>query len=324
VSDIAARIVAPLAAALLAVLPAYAQHVTGAIGGFEPHFVDVDGIRTRYYDLGDGEPMVLVHGSGFTGTASANDWTPTLEGFARRFRVLAVDKLGSGLTGNPADPGDLTIAGEVDHLAAFIRTLELGPVHLVGHSRGAAATLLLAVNEPELVKTLILVSSASAGPPAGEEFARRRGRLVRDCPPENERGDGIRCSLASFSYDTSHITDTHVRAAAEMRAEPKSQRTLELMTPAQRRRNAEVTSRMLYDAYHRIGAEGALGKPVLLYWSKDDPQAVPAQGVALFDIIAEANPQTRLLMVNRAGHAHFRELPDEFVANVTHFVTSSE
>ena len=301
--------------------PAYAQSVTGAVDGFEPRFIDVGGIRTRFYDVGEGEPMVLVHGSGFTGTASANDWTLNLADLGRSFRVLAVDKLASGLTDNPVNDQDLTIAGEVDHVAAFIRELDLEPVHLVGHSRGAALTLLLAVNHPELVKSLVLVSSASAAPPAAEAFDRRRGRLVRDCPRETGTGDGIRCSLSSFSYDTSHISDAHVQAAADMWGQPKAQLTVRLMTAAQRQRNAAVTSEMLFDAYHQIVSEAGLQIPVLLYWSKDDPQAVPAQGYALYDIIAESNARTRLLMINRAGHAHFRERPEEFTRNVTHFVT---
>lgn len=310
-----------LALAVAGPISAPAQTVTGAVDGFEPRFIDVDGIRTRYYDVGDGEPMLLVHGSGFVGSASANDWTLNLRGLSGHFRVFAVDKLASGLTGNPHDYDDLTIAGEVEHLADFIRTIDLAPVHLVGHSRGAAATLLLAVDHPDLVRTLVLLSSASAAPPSGAEFGLRRARMAGHCPRESGNGNGIRCALGAFAYDSNQITDQHVDAALEMWREPKSQQTLQAMTPVQRQRNADVTSEMLFDAYHRIIAEDALPMPVLVYWAKDDPQAIPAQGYALYDIVAEKNPRARFLMINRAGHVHFREHPEEFNRNIVNFVT---
>ncbi|MBI2986589.1 MAG: hypothetical protein HYY45_07460 [Deltaproteobacteria bacterium] len=49
-------------------------------------FVDVDGFRTRYYEKGEGEAMVLIHGSRFFPWGSANTWTLNIEGLSKRFR----------------------------------------------------------------------------------------------------------------------------------------------------------------------------------------------------------------------------------------------
>ena len=65
-------------------------------------FIDVDGIRTRYYELGSGVPVVLCHGSNWEGAASANTWTLNLGGLAKSFHVYAADTLGTGMTDNPA------------------------------------------------------------------------------------------------------------------------------------------------------------------------------------------------------------------------------
>ena len=92
----------------------------GENGGFTAKFVDVNGVRTRYYEEGSGEPMVLVHGSGFAGTASANTWVPVLGLLAKRFHVYAPDKLASGMTDNPKSDADLNIRGEVQHIVDFI------------------------------------------------------------------------------------------------------------------------------------------------------------------------------------------------------------
>src|SRR5262245_8672802 len=71
-------------------------------GGLLAKFIDAGGIKTRYYDEGSGEPMVLVHGTGFSGVASANTWALNIPGLSARFHVYAPDKLASGLTDNPA------------------------------------------------------------------------------------------------------------------------------------------------------------------------------------------------------------------------------
>src|SRR5687767_2395041 len=55
-------------------------------------FIDVNGIRTRYFDGGTGEPLVLVHGGQWPSTASADTWAPIFDHLAARFHVYAVDK----------------------------------------------------------------------------------------------------------------------------------------------------------------------------------------------------------------------------------------
>jgi hypothetical protein len=63
-------------------------------------FVDVDGSRTRYFDKGSGEVLVLFHGS-HLGTndacESALDWELNFDRLAEWFRVIAVDKLGKAI-----------------------------------------------------------------------------------------------------------------------------------------------------------------------------------------------------------------------------------
>ena len=55
-----------------------------AVAGLEAKFVDVNGVRTRYYEYGEGEPMVLVHGGGRGTTSSANNWSPVIPLLASR------------------------------------------------------------------------------------------------------------------------------------------------------------------------------------------------------------------------------------------------
>ncbi len=286
-------------------------------GGFTARFIDVDGVRTRYYDEGDGEPLVLVHGSGFSGTASANTWALNIAGFARNFHVYAPDKLASGMTGNPASDDDLNIRGEVGHLRAFIQALGHQRVHLVGQSRGGGLAFLFTATHPEMVRTLVIVDSATAAPPAGDDRPSRRRRLFDNCAP---LPDGFECQQSALYYDPSPVSEEFVEAARFMASQPKAQETERRFTAELRQRNAIITSEMNHDAYHRILTQDILQMPVLLYWAQNDPSVLPMQAYSFFNILAETNPNARLLFTNRGGHFHYREQPEEFVHNVTSFI----
>ena len=64
-------------------------------------YVDVDGIKTRYFDKGEGEPLILLHGGNFGSNDAVDcawDWELNIDGLARWFHVYAVEKLGQGRT----------------------------------------------------------------------------------------------------------------------------------------------------------------------------------------------------------------------------------
>ena len=92
----------------------------------DARFVDVEGVRTRYFERGSGETVVLVHGGAFgstTGACSADDWDLNFDGLAKWFRVFAIDKLGQGYTGNPRTDDDYTMHATVQHAYATLRAL---------------------------------------------------------------------------------------------------------------------------------------------------------------------------------------------------------
>lgn len=98
-----------------------------------------------------GVPLVLVHGLGSTGRI----WELVAPLMARRFRVLAPDQRGHGLTTKPEtgyDWGDVS-----DDLIALLNALGLERVALVGHSWGADVALEFAVRHPQRLEVLGLV-----------------------------------------------------------------------------------------------------------------------------------------------------------------------
>src|SRR5262249_22183584 len=115
---VAARLLAPSARAT-------AASEEGAVAGLKPKLVDVAGVRTRYYEAGAGEPMILVHGEGFSGHSSANVWSKNLAGLGKRFHFFAADKLASGMTGNPLGDKGYNNQGEGEHAYQIIKGMRV-------------------------------------------------------------------------------------------------------------------------------------------------------------------------------------------------------
>jgi pimeloyl-ACP methyl ester carboxylesterase len=85
-------------------------------------FIDVNGIRTRYFEKGAGPIVVLFHGGHFGSHDAADcaeDWNLNFDGLAQWFHVYAVDKIGQGYTDNPKRDEDYTMATVVQHAYGF-------------------------------------------------------------------------------------------------------------------------------------------------------------------------------------------------------------
>ncbi|HEY70203.1 MAG TPA: alpha/beta fold hydrolase [Anaerolineae bacterium] len=109
-----------------------------------------------YYEtFGQGDPMVLIHGLG----SSSRDWEGQIGYFSRQYQVIAVDIRGHGRSDKPAGPYSIPLFTR--DMAEMIRALDLAPVHVVGISLGGMIALQLAVDEPELVRSLVVVNSGS-------------------------------------------------------------------------------------------------------------------------------------------------------------------
>ncbi len=100
----------------------------------EAKFVDVAGVCTRYFEGGQGEALVLVHGGQWPASASADGWRPIFDHLAARFRVYSFDKLGMGLTDNPKRDADYSIDAIIQHAHGFIQAVGIRRAVLVGRT----------------------------------------------------------------------------------------------------------------------------------------------------------------------------------------------
>lgn len=118
--------------------------------------LNVNGYDMSYVERGSGVPLILVHGS----LSDYRTWLPLLNEFSETNRTIAVSLRHYYPEQWDGKSNDLSLEQHANDMAVFIQALNIGPVNLLGHSRGAAVALLMASKHPELVLNLILADPA--------------------------------------------------------------------------------------------------------------------------------------------------------------------
>lgn len=126
----------------------------------EDRFVEVNGYRIHYVEVGEGEPLLLVPGS----FSTYRVWNKIIPYLSSDFRIIAVDYVGAGASDKPRSGFRYTIDEQADLIAAMIRKLELEPVNLAGVSYGGVIVLNLAARYPELVRKAVSIEGGVVKP----------------------------------------------------------------------------------------------------------------------------------------------------------------
>lgn len=117
-------------------------------------FIDIDGDRLHYVDMGSGPPIVFVHG--LSGQLRNFAYLPLAE-LARTHRVVLVDRPGSGYS-TRGEGHSASIPAQARTLVRFMQALGLEKPVLVGHSLGGAIALAVGLDHPEAVRALGLIA----------------------------------------------------------------------------------------------------------------------------------------------------------------------
>ena len=110
-------------------------------------------IEIHYEVHGQGDPLLLIHGLG----SSSRDWEFQIPEFSDRFKTIAIDLRGHGTSGKPRGPYNLDMFGS--DTAQFMRAIDISSAHILGVSLGGMVAFQLALDNPELVRSLVIVNS---------------------------------------------------------------------------------------------------------------------------------------------------------------------
>lgn len=183
---------------------------------------DAAGPRVRFTRRGSPRtatdlPIVVLHGWG----AHIEAVEPIVAPLAAETEVIAIDLPGFGESADPPEPWSSEDYAEF--LVALLASEGIGRCHLIGHSRGGAIAICLAVRQPSLVGRLVLCDPAGLRPKRGWKYRSRvavakLGRVVGLFgPPGRKLQDRMRSRVASSDYAEASpaMRDTFRRVVAE-------------------------------------------------------------------------------------------------------------
>lgn len=167
--------------------------------------IDVGGLPVHYHEAGDGPTLLCLHG-GAPGAFGWGNFGRSLPWLADHFRTIIVDLPGyGGSAPRSLEGGRYTALADV--FAAFLDTLGIDRAHVMGMATGGAVAMMLAVNHPQRVARLVLVSTAG-GLPLFSVMPSEGQKAIRSYyDGEGPSLERMRAYLELMMYDSALITD---------------------------------------------------------------------------------------------------------------------
>lgn len=242
------------------------------------------GTPVAYIEAGSGSPIVLVHGS----LCDYRYWQPQFAPLAQQHHTIAISLSHYYPAQYAASGQEFSWWKHVEELAEFIEHLDLGPVHLLGHSRGGCIAFHMAVRNPELVQSLIL---ADPGGPLQTGATPPKAALPESVTQLRERAANL---IAGGSVDSG--LELFVDSVSQAGFWNKSTEAFKTMA----RDNADTLILQFADplpAYSQADAQ-TIQCPTLLIDGEKSPRMYQKNAEALVSWIANAERAT----VRAASH----------------------
>lgn len=245
-------------------------------------FVVADGIRIHYGDVGQGEPILLLHGAG-PGADAWGNFRSNLDDLAQGHRLLLPDLPRFGRSDKPStDRPRLDFLA--DALAAFLDAVGVDRVHVIGNSLGGQGGLKLAIDHPDRVGRIVVIGSNAISRTAFSPMPAEAVRHIADY----YQGEGpsmgkMRMLLRALVYDGARVTDALVAERYAASIDP------------------EIVAVNREGHWGRQSLDGELGRlraPTLIVWGQDDRASPVEAGLMMLRLI----PDARLHIFNHCGH----------------------
>ncbi len=166
--------------AAFALLPLAALSQAPTVYPLQDGFVDTHGVLIYYQTLGQGSPLLIVHG----GPGASHDYfLPYLLPLARRHKLVFIDERGSGKSEKLEDPAGYTVENMVEDTEAVRQALKLGRISLLGHSYGGVLAQAYALKYQANLSHLLLCSTFHSTSQMNEVFQKELAAMpgeVRD------------------------------------------------------------------------------------------------------------------------------------------------
>ena len=238
-------------------------------------FVENQGTKIYWDETGQGAPLLLIMGLGYTSAM----WYRTRPVLAQHFRTIAFDNRGVGLSDVP--PGPYSIATMAADAAAVLDAAGIARAHVFGVSMGGMIAQEFALQYPARTRSLILGCTAAGGPLA--------------VPAENNVIDLLMARGMTLEQAREAVLPYIYDAATPREKIDEDTRVRERWLPSLESYMAQLLGILAWESYSRIAQITA---PTLVIHGKSDALVPPGNG----ELIAARIPGAKLILLEHASH----------------------
>jgi len=262
--------------------------------------IQAAGIQTNYHDVGKGDVVLLIHGSGPGVSAWAN-WRLTIPELAKKHRVIAPDMVGFGFSERP-DGFDYNMDAWVNQAFGLMDALNIEKASIVGNSFGGALALAMTIRHPERINKQVLMGSV------GVPFKLTEGLdKVWGYEPSIENMKEL---LDIFAYNREIVTDELAELRYQASIRPGFQESFSSMFPAPRQQWVDAMASDINDIRN-------IANPTLIVHGREDKVIPLKNAYDLFDLINNSELHT----FGQCGHwtqiehgARFNKIVSDFLS----------
>lgn len=267
-------------------------------------FISIDGINVHYRDVGKGEAILLIHGTG----ASLHTWEKWIDILSPGYRVISFDLPGFGLTG-PDPNHNYQISRYTAILDSLMVKLKVDSFHIAGNSLGGLVAWRYTTQFPQKILTLNLIDAAGLPQPGKKppfifQLAKLPvlSTLMQKVTPKSI----IENSMLDVYKNDHLVTEKLIDRYFELSLR-EGNRTAFV------KRMSQLNEKLDINDLKKITA------PVLIQWGKDDRWIPLAKGYEFKKIIPKAE-----LKIYNSGHVPMEENPMETVEDYMIFLKKSK
>jgi len=256
--------------------------------------------NTNYHDLGEGEVILFIHGSGPGVSAYAN-WRLTMPELAKDFRVIAPDMAGFGYT-DRVDGTNYNMDVWVKQSIDLMDALDIKTFSLVGNSFGGALALALAIKYPERLNKIVLMGAM------GIDFELTAG--LDQAWGYTPSIENMKSLLDTFAYSRVLVTDELAKMRYEASIRSGFQESFSSMFPYPRQSSVSAMASNEEDIKK-------INKDVLIIHGRDDKVIPFENSIRLHSLITSS----QLHSFGECGHWSQIEHKDRFNKLLVDFFT---
>lgn len=261
-------------------------------------FAPVDGGVLYYEMMGQGEPLVLIHGGGI----DRRMWDGQVRAFARKYRVIMYDVRGHGLS-----KGMPPMYHNTEDLRQLLAYLKIRRAHIMGLSLGGGVTIDFAIEHPEMVRTIIPVGPGLSGYVIAGEDVKEGDRRLTEALISGDYEQARELMLRSW-------TDGPRRTPEQV--DPKVRQAVRAML-THGIAPGRTMGRSLTPNPPAVGRLAEIGAPTMVVVGTIDMSDI----LKIVDKVCEDIPGAERVNIPDAAHMVNMERPDEFNRAVLEFLS---